>query len=172
MMNVVTLDQPLTRFEFKHLLVNTALEFDERHLYVRREQAGVTLGTETSLLHRLSPKIVRGFSNDPAGAKGIRRSFLYLAAALAIFFSDYNAHIPLFAPLLSVAGLFNFAINVRIAWPYHWLIVKDEFGRNVVKLPATKDSKFSNPRQAAFVASLKKAIEDAKQKEYGLGPKA
>lgn len=155
------------RLEFEDSGRTTIVEFDKRHLYVRQKKWQIDLGTSTRLLHHLSPVISSEFSNDSEAATQVRSSWLFLVGAVVVYFSDHNASIPLLSPALLLLWLLVFVPNIRKAWPKQWLMVNDEYGIFVVRIRAAKHETPASPEQI-FVEALSKAIEDAKQKEYGL----
>lgn len=168
-MNVTHLTPPVQRIEFEDVFRTTIVEFDERHLYVRRRNGHMQLGTSTRLLHQLSPAITDDYSNDPEAARQVRVSWLFFLGAIVVFFSDYNAGIPLLAPALLLVWLVVFGFNIGATLPKRSLAVNDDYGMQVVRIleaPAGDDAEAT--RRKAFALALGKAIVDAKQMEYGL----
>ena len=168
-MTVTKIGTSPQRLEFEDSGRTTIVEFDKRHIFVKQKKWHIELGTSTRLLHHLSPAISSDYSNDPDAAKRIRTSWLFLFGAIVVYFSDYNASIPLLAPALLLLWLLVFLPNGRRALPKRWLVVNDEYGILVVRIrAAAKEHEASASLEQAFVESLRKAIDDAKQKEYGL----
>ena len=161
------------RLEFEDSGRTTIVEFDKRHIFVKQKKWHIELGTSTRLLHHLSPAISSDFSNDAEAAMRVRSSWLFLLGAIVVYFSDYNASVPLLAPALLLLWLLVFLPNSRRSWPKRWLVVNDEYGVLVVRIrAAAKERESSASLEQAFVENLRKAIEDAKQKEYGLASQA
>lgn len=168
-MNVTHLTPSIQRIEFDDIWRTTIVEFDDRHLYVRRRNGPMELGTSTRLLHHLSPAITDDYSNDPDSARKVHMSWLFLLGAIVVFFSDHNAGIPLLAPALLLVWLVLFGFNINATLPKRSLAVNDDFGALVVRIleaPAGDDA--GATRRKAFAIALGKAIEDAKRNEYGL----
>ena len=171
-MNVTKIVIPSQRLEFADSGRTTIVEFDKRHLFVKQKKWHIELGTSTRLLHHLSPAISHEFSNDPEAAIRIRSSLFCLLGAIVIYYSDYNARIPLLAPVLFLLWLLVFLRNIRRSWPKWWLVVNDEYGAVVVRIRSAREGATSASPENTFVENLRKAVEDAKQKEYGLAAQA
>ena len=169
-MNVTKIVISTQRLEFKDCGRSITVEFDKRHLFVKKRKWEIDLGTSTSLLHLLSPAISLEFSNDSNAVKRVRSSLIFLLGAIVFYFSEYNDRVPLMAPSLLLLWLIEFLPNMRRAWARWWLVVNNEFGEHVVRIRAKRrESTDPTSPEQVFVANLRKAIEDAKQKEYGLG---
>jgi hypothetical protein len=172
-MSVTKLERPLQRMEFDHAGRTTIVEFDHRQISVRRKKWHIELGTSTRLLHHLSTTISHEFAGDSVATNRVRTSWLWLLGAIVIYFSDLSTSIPLLAPALLMGWLFIFLPNVRSSIPKWWLSVNDDFGLPVVRILTERPNPGSDfSRQQTFVNGLCKAIEVAKQKEYGLAGQA
>jgi len=168
-MNVTKLERPLQRIEFDHAGRTTIVEFDDRQMSVRHKKWHIELGTSTRLLHHLSTTISHEFASNSDATRQIRFSWLWLLGAIVAYFSEYNASIPLLAPALLFVWLLIFLPNIRNAVPKWWLSVNDDYGILVVRILTDRPSSDGgSSKQEAFVNGLRKAIEVAKQKEYGL----
>jgi hypothetical protein len=168
-MSVTKLERPVRRIEFDHAGRTTIVEFDDRQISVRNKKWHIELGTSTRLLHHLSTTISQEFAHDSDAGNRIRSSWLWLTGAVVIYFSEYNASIPLLAPALLLTWLLIFLPNIRKSCPRWWLSVNDDFGMLVVRILTNRpDSDGHSSKHEAFVSQLRKAIELAKQKEYGL----
>jgi hypothetical protein len=171
-MNVSKLSPSVNRIEFDDNGRTTIVEFDDRHIIVSRKKWHIELGTSTRLLHQLSKTISPARTNDPSAAAEVRSSWLWLLGAVVTYFSSYNVGIPLLAPALGLVWLIKFSINIRAAIPKDWLAVNDDWGILVVQIRAPGGENGGSSRSEMFANTLSKAIETAKQKEYGLADKA
>lgn len=171
-MNVSKLSPSINRIEFDDNGRTTIVEFDDRHIIVSRKKWHLELGTSTRLLHQLSTTISPARTNDPSAAAEIRSSWLWLLGAVVTYFSSYNSGIPLLAPALGLVWLLKFSLNIRAAIPREWLAVNDDWGILVVQLRVLGREIGGPSRSELFAQTLSKAIETAKQKEYGLAERA
>lgn len=167
-MNISQLSPSVNRIEFEDGGRTTIVEFDERHIYVSRRKWHIELGTSTRLLHQLSKTISPASTNEPSAANEVRGSWLWLLGAIVVYFSNYSASIPLLAPALGLVWLVKFSLNIRAAIPKDWLVVNDDWGMVVVQIRAPGGESGGSSRHQMFVHALSRAIETAKQKEYGL----
>jgi hypothetical protein len=167
-MNVSKLSPSVNRIEFDDHGRTTIVEFDDRHISVSRKKWHIELGTTTRLLHQLSKTISLARTNDPSAAAEVRSSWLWLLGAIVAYFSSFNASIPLLAPALGLVWLIKFSLNIRAAVPKDWLTVNDDWGILVVQIRVPRGQGGGSSRYELFAHALSKAIETAKQKEYGL----
>ena len=167
-MNVSKLNPLVNRFEFFDDGRTTIIEFDDRHIFVTRKKWHIEHYTSTRLLHELSKTISPARANDPSAAEEIQRSWLWLLSAIVFYFSTHTASIPLLAPALGLVWLIKFSLNIRSATPRDWLVVNDDWGTPVVQIRFTGRENGGPSRCELFAHTLSKAVETAKQKEYGL----
>lgn len=156
---------PVQSHQYRHLGWRIHVSFDERDLFIQ-QTLGLLERRSSYHLHNLSPAIPQERVSDEDAMVQVRRSWLYLLAAVVVYFSDINAAVPLLAPVLGGLWLVIFAANLRHAWPYRWFVVRDEFGAAVARMRVTDHTEADRTRQEAFVRSLSGAIESAKQREY------
>ncbi len=155
-----------TRYEYRIGWRRLVLEFDERYLYERWEdRAG--FGSRVYLLHYLSPRFARVREMDPDATRNTRIGAGLLLAAVVVFFSTYNADIPLLAPVLLLASLGPLALGLRHIKPKTWNYIYDDDGNYVTGiLVEDAESEKDTVRREGFENALAEAIESAKQKEY------
>lgn len=156
---------PVQSHQYRHLGWRTQVSFDERDVFIQ-QKLGVLERRSSYHLHNLSPAIPQERVSDEDAVERVRRSWLYLLAAVVVYFSDINTAVPLLAPVLALLWLVTFVANLRQAWPYRWYVVRDEFGAVVARMRVTDDTESDRTRQQLFVKSLSGAIESAKQREY------
>jgi hypothetical protein len=162
---VLHVTPPVKQHRFQHLGWMTQLSFDERDLFIRCTR-GFIESSSSYHLHNLSPSIATERVSDPDALGRIRTAWLLLLAAVVIRFSDYNASIPLLAPVLALLWLGIFVVNLRHAWPYRWLVVREEFGSVVTRIRKAEEDAQAVAQQDLFIRNLTDAIERAKQREY------
>ena len=163
---ILKFEHTTKKCEFPHRNVVTTLTFDERHLHLHHKR-WATHDASAHLLHQLSPRILEHYGNESGATTQIRIAWVLLLAAIVVYYSDYNEHIPLLAPAFALLWLLVFSANIKRAWPYTWLVVTDEYGGQVAKLRAADAAAVEiKARQVEFIGNLSKAIETAKQKEY------
>ena len=153
-------------YEFEFLGKKTTLSFDERYLHEEWKK-GVAKGKSTYLLYRLSPNIVEATDINQEALKLVRTSWILLIASIVIYFSDYKETIPLLAPVLAVAAISIFTINIRKSWPRVWAIVYDDYNYKQVGIPLSeKDEKKASSERGIFLNELSEAIEVARKQEF------
>jgi hypothetical protein len=155
-----------TRHDYRVGWRRMALEFDERFLFERWEDRS-GFGTRTYLLHYLSPKFARVRELDPDAVKNTRIGGGLLLAAVVVFFSAYNADIPLLAPVLLLLGLAPLIQGLYQIRPKTWTYIYDDDGNYVTGIVIeNRESEEATSRREGFEQALAEAIESAKQKEY------
>lgn len=168
-MNVKRLERPVQKIEFDHAGRKTIVEFDDRQISVRHTKWHLELDTSARLLHHLSTSIPHEFTSDGEAVRKVRISWFWLIGAIVVYFSDYNGSIPLLAPALLLLWLVFLLPNARNAMPRWWLSINDDYGTLLVRIRTVRPGSEDDPsKQEAFVTALRRAIEVAKQKEYGL----
>lgn len=156
---------PVQNHRYRHLGWVTQVSFDERDLFIQ-QTLGLLERRSSYHLHNLSPEIPQERVSDDDAMIQVRRSWLYLLAAVVVYFSAIHPAVPLLAPALALLWAVTFGVNLRQAWPYRWFVIRDEFGAVVTRMRVTDDTEADRTRQELFVRSLGKAIESAKQREY------
>lgn len=156
---------PVQSHQYRHLGWTTQVSFDERDVFIQ-QKLGLLERRSSYHLHNLSPAIPQERVSDEGAMDQVRRSWLYLLAAVVVYFSEINAAVPLLAPVLGLLWFVTLATNLRHAWPYRWFVVRDEFGAVVARMRVTDDTESDRTRQELFVKCLSSAIESAKQREY------
>lgn len=155
-----------TRYEYRIGWRRMVLEFDERYLHEHWEERS-GFGTRTSLLHYLSPRFARVREMDPDAMRHTRIGGGLLLAAIVVFFSAYNASIPLLAPVLLLLSLGPLILGLRHIRPRTWTYIYDDDGNYVTGiLIEDAESDEAVMRREGFENALAESIENAKQKEY------
>lgn len=162
---VLHIAPPVQNHRYRHLGWTTQVSFDERDLFMQ-QTAGLLERRSSYHLHNLAPDIPQERVSDEDAVLQFRRSWLYLLAAVVVYFSDIQGAVPLLAPVLGLLWILTAVISLRRAWPYRWYVVRDEFGAVVTRMRVTDDTESDRTRQELFVKNLSRAIERAKQREY------
>ncbi len=125
--NVTRLKPRLTRLSLSNRTYKKILSFDSNFLYEDWSR-GMQSGSNTYPLHQLIPKLHYTSGTDSHILKVFRTSALCVLASIIVYFSDYNAKIPLLAPALLLIGL-PFCVHALLdIRPKTWTLVSDEYG--------------------------------------------
>ncbi|NIR27781.1 MAG: hypothetical protein GWN84_00250 [Gammaproteobacteria bacterium] len=155
-----------TRYEYRIGWRRMVLEFDERYLHERWEERS-GFGSRTYLLHYLSPRFAQVREMDPDAVRNARIGGALLLAAIVVFFSAYNANIPLLAPVLLLLSLGPLVQGLRHIRPRTWTYIYDDDGNYVTAiLVDDTEPEEAMMRREGFEGALGEHIERAKQKEY------
>ncbi len=151
------------RYTSTHHGRTTTHEFDENNLTIEWHHGSLS-GSSSALLSRLSPRLMSETSIDNDSLSNTRHGLLFMLAGFVIYFSEFNASIPLLAPALGLVGLLPLISGLKNLRPTTWTRIYDDYGNIESSIPCRKDG--PDKERLFFEESLSKAIERAHDAEY------
>ena len=164
--NITRLSQEKPQFETHYFKQSTRFEFDERYLY-ESWNSKYSTGSKHYLLHDLSPKLALWRHREESSVHKLKWGLFFTLSAIIVWFSIYNAKLPLLAPVLLTSGVLFLGFALFSIKPKSWTYIYDDDG-NYVSSIRINQNETDNIRQNRedFQNLLITAIEKAKQKEY------
>lgn len=102
--------------------------------FITEWKRGIDLSKTCWSLHGISPNLVETIGRSSQTTKTVRQSGALIAAAIIVFFSEYNKSIPLLAPFLLVLGGWWLVGVLRQVLPRSWTEVRKYTGEYVFSL--------------------------------------
>jgi hypothetical protein len=97
--------------------------FDDKYIY-REWSKGPDFSKDFFPLDDLSEEYAQAASRPKSVSEGIRNAVSYIMGAVVVFFSEFNAQIPLLAPVLLLLGISRFSSNYPWLFPKKWTVVR------------------------------------------------
>lgn len=138
----------------------------EEGFLVEKWEWGPWKGARARPLDRLAPIFIEDRSVEPEEARLFRIGLLLLAMAGVVALSDYQARIPLLAPLLALVGLPMLWRGFGGVRPRARTRILDEFGQE--EFAIEHDGVETDQQRSAFERHLSESIRTARHEaEYG-----
>lgn len=117
-------------------------------------------------LENLSPKFGYSKSYNMEKIKMLRVLFILAISSCVIYFSEYNAKIPLLAPVLFLMAAIPFINNLNNFTPTSWVRIYDDTGAYETSIPVpSNETTEESEQRKLFLTALSKKIEESYDEE-------